>query len=50
MADVDVEVLVIGAGVTGLYQLYRAREDGFSTLLLEAGDGVGATRYRNRFL
>ena len=48
-ADVDVEVLVIGAGVTGLYQLYRAREDGFSTLLLEAGDGVGGTWYWNRY-
>ncbi|UDY36704.1 flavin-containing monooxygenase [Dermatobacter hominis] len=46
---VDVEVLVIGAGVTGLYQLYRAREDGFSTLLLEAGDGVGGTWYWNRY-
>ena len=46
---VDVEVLVIGAGVTGLYQLYRAREDGFSTVLLEAGDGVGGTWYWNRY-
>ncbi len=48
-AAVDVEVLVIGAGVTGLYQLYRAREDGFSTVLLEAGDGVGGTWYWNRY-
>ena len=47
--DVDVEVLVIGAGVTGLYALYRAREDGFSTVLLEAGDGVGGTWYWNRY-
>jgi cation diffusion facilitator CzcD-associated flavoprotein CzcO len=46
---VDVEVLIIGAGVTGLYQLYRAREDGFSTLLVEAGDGVGGTWYWNRY-
>ena len=46
---IDVEVLVIGAGVTGLYQLYRAREDGFSTVLLEAGDGVGGTWYWNRY-
>jgi len=48
-AGVDVEVLVIGAGVTGLYQLYRAREDGFSTVLLEAGEGVGGTWYWNRY-
>jgi len=45
----DVEVLVIGAGITGIYQLYRAREAGFSVLLLEAGDGVGGTWYWNRY-
>ena len=33
---------MVGAGITGLYQLYRAREEGFSVQLLEAGDGVGA--------
>ena len=37
----DVDVLVVGAGITGIYQLYRAREAGFSVQLLEAGDGVG---------
>ncbi|MCB1513060.1 MAG: NAD(P)/FAD-dependent oxidoreductase, partial [Hyphomicrobiaceae bacterium] len=47
--QVDVDVLVIGAGVTGLYQLHRAREAGFTTLLVEAGDGVGGTWYWNRY-
>ena len=37
----DVEVLVVGAGITGIYQLYRALESGFSAVLLEAGDGPG---------
>lgn len=46
---VDVDVLVVGAGITGLYQLYRAREEGFSSQLLEAGDGVGGTWYWNRY-
>jgi len=46
---VDVDVLVVGAGITGLYQLYRAREAGFSSQLLEAGDGVGGTWYWNRY-
>jgi cation diffusion facilitator CzcD-associated flavoprotein CzcO len=46
---VDVDVVVIGAGITGIYQLYRAREAGFSTLLLEAGDGAGGTWYWNRY-
>jgi cation diffusion facilitator CzcD-associated flavoprotein CzcO len=45
----DVDVLVVGAGVTGIYQLYRAREAGFSVALIEAGDGVGGTWYWNRY-
>jgi cation diffusion facilitator CzcD-associated flavoprotein CzcO len=45
----DVDVLVVGAGITGLYQLYRAREAGFSAQLLEAGGGVGGTWYWNRY-
>jgi cation diffusion facilitator CzcD-associated flavoprotein CzcO len=45
----EVDVLVVGAGITGIYQLYRAREAGFSAVLLEAGDGVGGTWYWNRY-
>ncbi|HUR76955.1 MAG TPA: NAD(P)/FAD-dependent oxidoreductase [Acidimicrobiales bacterium] len=45
----EVDVLVVGAGITGIYQLYRAREEGFSVALLEAGDGVGGTWYWNRY-
>jgi cation diffusion facilitator CzcD-associated flavoprotein CzcO len=45
----DVDVLVIGAGIAGIYQLYRAREAGFSVTLLEAGGGVGGTWYWNRY-
>lgn len=45
----DVDVLVVGAGVTGIYQLYRAREAGFSVRLLEAGGGVGGTWFWNRY-
>lgn len=44
-----VDVLIVGAGVTGIYQLYRAREAGFSVQLLEAGDGVGGTWFWNRY-
>src|SRR5260370_36855090 len=43
------DVLVVGAGITGIYQLYRAREAGFSVQLLEAGGGVGGTWYWNRY-
>jgi cation diffusion facilitator CzcD-associated flavoprotein CzcO len=45
----DVDVLVVGGGITGIYQLYLAREAGFSVLLLEAGRGVGGTWYWNRY-
>ncbi len=48
-ATEGVDVLVVGAGITGIYQLYRALEEGFSALLLEAGDGVGGTWYWNRY-
>src|SRR3954466_6706961 len=48
-AGVDVDVLVVGAGITGIYQMYRAREAGFSVALVEAGDGVGGTWYWNRY-
>ena len=44
-----VDVLVVGAGITGIYQLYRALDAGFSATLLEAGDGVGGTWYWNRY-
>src|SRR5271169_5982593 len=45
----DADVLIVGAGVTGIYQLYMAREAGFSAMLLEAGSGVGGTWYWNRY-
>ena len=48
-ASHDVDVLVVGAGITGIYQLHRARDAGFSALLVEAGGGVGGTWYWNRY-
>src|SRR6516162_5730428 len=45
----EVDVLVVGAGITGIYQLYRALDAGFSALLVEAGEGVGGTWYWNRY-
>jgi len=45
----DVDVLVIGGGVTGIHQLHRTREAGFTVRLLEAGDGVGGTWFWNRY-
>lgn len=47
--DVDVEVLVIGAGVTGIYALQQALEAGFDAQLVEKGDGAGGVWYWNRY-
>jgi cation diffusion facilitator CzcD-associated flavoprotein CzcO len=43
------DAIVIGAGVTGLYQLYRLRQLGLKVRLLEEGTGVGGTWYWNRY-
>ena len=43
------DAVVIGAGVSGMYQLHRLRELGMRTLVLEAGTGVGGTWYWNRY-
>src|SRR5690349_18631581 len=45
----DFDAIVIGAGVSGLYQLYRARELGLKTRVFEAGTAVGGTWYWNRY-
>jgi len=45
--DDELDVLVIGAGFVGLYQLHRLRELGFSVELFEAGSGLGGVWYWN---
>ena len=43
------DAIVIGAGIAGIYQLYKLRERGLSVLVFEAGGGVGGTWYWNRY-
>jgi cation diffusion facilitator CzcD-associated flavoprotein CzcO len=43
------DAVVIGAGFSGMYMLYRLREAGLSTRVYEAADGVGGTWYWNRY-
>ena len=43
------DAVVIGAGFSGLYMLYRLRELGLSTRVYETGAGVGGTWYWNRY-
>ncbi|KAA9166488.1 NAD(P)/FAD-dependent oxidoreductase [Amycolatopsis acidicola] len=45
----DHDVIVIGAGFSGLYQLKCLRDQGFDTWVVEAGDEVGGTWYWNRY-
>ena len=48
MSD-DLDVIIVGGGVTGIYQLYLACEAGFRASLIDAGGGPGGTWYWNRY-
>ena len=41
------DVLIVGAGFSGIYQLYRLRELGFKVHLVEAGAGIGGIWHWN---
>jgi cation diffusion facilitator CzcD-associated flavoprotein CzcO len=43
------DLVIVGAGILGIYQLYRAIQGGYSAQLLEQGGGVGGTWYWNRY-
>ncbi|MBM4226150.1 MAG: NAD(P)/FAD-dependent oxidoreductase [Gammaproteobacteria bacterium] len=45
----DVDAVVIGAGFSGLYAVYRLREMGLPHRAFEQGSGVGGTWYWNRY-
>ncbi len=43
------EVIVIGAGVAGIYQIKRLVDLGVRATVLEAAGGLGGTWYNNRY-
>ena len=45
----DFDAIVVGAGVSGLYQLYRLRELDLKARVFETGSAVGGTWYWNRY-
>ena len=48
-AEVEVvDIVIIGAGFSGMYAIYRLRGD-YKVTCFEAGDGVGGTWYWNRY-
>ena len=45
----DHDVIIIGAGVCGIYQLYRLLQMDLDVTVLEAGEDAGGTWYWNRY-
>ncbi len=43
------EVVVLGAGVSGIYQIKKLVDLGVDAIVLEADDDLGGTWYRNRY-
>ena len=43
--NLDIDVLIVGAGFGGVYCLYEMRKAGFKTVLYDAGKGYGGTWY-----
>jgi cation diffusion facilitator CzcD-associated flavoprotein CzcO len=48
-AAATLDVVVVGAGFSGLYMLHKLRSAGSSVRVFEAGAGVGGTWYWNRY-
>ena len=47
--NLDIDVIVVGAGFAGMYALHKFRGLGLRTRVLEAGSDVGGTWYWNRY-
>lgn len=46
----EFDVIVVGAGFSGLYALHKMRDElGLKVCVLEKGDGIGGTWYWNRY-
>ena len=45
----EYDVIILGAGMSGVYMGYRMRELGFKYKVIEAGSAVGGTWYWNRY-
>ena len=48
-AKLDFDAVIIGAGISGLYQLLKLRALGLRVKVFETGTGVGGTWYWNRY-
>jgi cation diffusion facilitator CzcD-associated flavoprotein CzcO len=43
------DVVIVGAGFNGLYQLHRLRQEGFAVRLVEASSGIGGVWHTNHY-
>lgn len=48
-ADSTPDVVIVGAGFSGMYMLYRLRQLGLKTRVFDRATGVGGTWYWNRY-
>jgi cation diffusion facilitator CzcD-associated flavoprotein CzcO len=48
-ATTDFDAIIIGAGISGMFTLYRLRELGMTARVFETGTNVGGTWYWNRY-
>ena len=50
MSKISYDAIIIGAGFSGLYQLYKLRDKlKLNCRVLEKGSGIGGTWYWNRY-
>jgi cation diffusion facilitator CzcD-associated flavoprotein CzcO len=49
ISSLDFDAIIIGAGLSGMYQLHRLRELGLKVRVFETGTEVGGTWYWNRY-
>jgi cyclohexanone monooxygenase len=45
----ELDVLVVGAGFSGMYLIHKMRQNGFSVLSVDAASDIGGTWYHNRY-
>jgi cation diffusion facilitator CzcD-associated flavoprotein CzcO len=45
----EFDAVIVGAGISGMYQLHKLREIGLTAKVFETGTGVGGTWYWNRY-
>jgi cation diffusion facilitator CzcD-associated flavoprotein CzcO len=46
---VDLDVVVVGAGFSGIYAVHAFRSAGLTVRAFEAGDGIGGTWFWNSY-